>query len=147
MDWTAKYRPLAAQAEALKGESFILDGETIVLNEKGLSDFHALCSAITRRPQDLYLVVFDLLYLNGHDLRDTPLKDRREILQAMIRAGGASSSPKRCRAPAMRSTISPAKRTSKASSRNGWKASIAAARRRSGARSNASTRRSWTSSA
>ncbi|WP_149805013.1 ATP-dependent DNA ligase [Mesorhizobium sp. NFR06] len=88
IDWTSKYRPLAAEADKLATESFIIEGETIVTNEAGLSDFHTLRSAITRRPQDLYLVAFDLLYLNGHDLRDMPLKDRREILQALIPAGG-----------------------------------------------------------
>ncbi|RWG71415.1 MAG: ATP-dependent DNA ligase [Mesorhizobium sp.] len=87
-DWTAKYRPLVGEAAAIEAESFIIEGETIVTNEAGLSDFHALRSAITRRPQDLYLVVFDLLHLNGHDLRDMVLKDRREVLQALIPAGG-----------------------------------------------------------
>lgn len=88
IDWTAKYRPLAAEAAKLQGDSFIVDGETIVLDKKGRSDFHALRSAITRRPQDLYLVAFDLLHLNGHDVRDMPLKDRREILAALIPTGG-----------------------------------------------------------
>ncbi|SFO56981.1 ATP dependent DNA ligase domain-containing protein [Mesorhizobium sp. NFR06] len=88
IDWTSKYRPLAAEANKLGAESFIIESETIVTNEAGLSDFHALRSAITRRPQDLYLVAFDLLHLNSHDLRDMPLKDRREILQALIPAGG-----------------------------------------------------------
>ncbi|MDX8506145.1 ATP-dependent DNA ligase [Mesorhizobium captivum] len=88
IDWTAKYRPLAAQAKSIEAESFIIEGETIVTNEAGLSDFHALRSAIARRPQDLYLVAFDLLHLNGHDLRDMVLKDRLEILQALIPAGG-----------------------------------------------------------
>ncbi|WP_214473402.1 ATP-dependent DNA ligase [Mesorhizobium sp. dw_380] len=88
IDWTAKYRLLAAEAKNLEAESFIIEAETIVTNEAGLSDFHALRSAITRRPQDLYLVAFDLLHLNGHDLRDMPLKDRREILQVLIPAGG-----------------------------------------------------------
>ncbi|WP_292107402.1 hypothetical protein [Mesorhizobium sp.] len=55
---------------------------------RGLSDFHALRSAITRRPQDLYRVAFDLLHLDGHDLRDMPLKGRREFLQALIVTGG-----------------------------------------------------------
>ncbi|WP_434721337.1 ATP-dependent DNA ligase [Mesorhizobium sp. RIZ17] len=88
IDWTAKYRPLAAEASAIEAESFIIENETVVTNEAGLSDFHALRSAITRRPQDLYLVAFDLLHLSGHDLRDMPLKDRREILQALIPGGG-----------------------------------------------------------
>ncbi|MET3595081.1 ATP-dependent DNA ligase [Mesorhizobium shonense] len=88
IDWTAKYQPLAKEAASIGGESFILDCEVIVTNEAGISDFHALRSAITRRPQDLYLVVFDLMHLNGHDLRDMALSDRREILQALIPAGG-----------------------------------------------------------
>ncbi|TPL71414.1 ATP-dependent DNA ligase [Mesorhizobium sp. B2-3-15] len=88
IDWTAKYRPLAEEAAALDAESFIIEAETIVTNEAGLSDFHALRSAITRRPQDLYLVAFDLLHVNGHDLRDMALKDRREVLEALIPAGG-----------------------------------------------------------
>jgi ATP-dependent DNA ligase len=60
----------------------------VVVNDKGLSDFHALRSAVARRTQDLYLVAFDLLHLNGHDLRDMALKDRREILRALIQTGG-----------------------------------------------------------
>ena len=87
-DWTSRYRHLAKEAASIDAENFILDGETIVTNEAGLSDFHALQSAVTkRRPsQDLYLVAFDLLYINGHDLRDMPVRDRRDILQEMIPA-------------------------------------------------------------
>ncbi|TGR72788.1 ATP-dependent DNA ligase, partial [Mesorhizobium sp. M2D.F.Ca.ET.223.01.1.1] len=88
IDWTAKYKPIANEAEGLRAESFIIEGEMIVLNEKGLSNFDALRSAITRRPQDLYLVAFDLLNLNGHDLLDMPLQDRREVLQALVPVGG-----------------------------------------------------------
>ncbi|CDX21544.1 ATP dependent DNA ligase [Mesorhizobium sp. ORS 3324] len=87
IDWTAKYRPLANEVLAIECDSFIIEGEMIVTNAAGISDFHALRSAITRRPQDLYLAAFDLLHLNGRDLRDTALKDRREILQALIPPG------------------------------------------------------------
>ncbi|MBZ9884810.1 ATP-dependent DNA ligase [Mesorhizobium sp. CA10] len=88
IDWTAKYKPIAKEAEGLKADSFIIEGEMIVTNEAGLSNFHALRSAITRRPQELYLVAFDLLHLNGHDLRDMVLRDRREVLHALIPSGG-----------------------------------------------------------
>ncbi|MER9602757.1 ATP-dependent DNA ligase [Mesorhizobium sp. M0243] len=89
-DWTGRYIELAGEAEAIEAESFIIDGETITVNEAGLSDFHALQSAVTRRKpsRDLYLVAFDLLHLNGHDLRNMPVEDRREILQALIPAVG-----------------------------------------------------------
>ncbi|MBZ9898512.1 ATP-dependent DNA ligase [Mesorhizobium sp. BR1-1-6] len=89
-DWTGRYRYLAEEAAAIEAETFILDGETIMINEAGLSDFHALQAAVSKRTPspDLYLVAFDLLYLNGHDLRDMPVEDRREILHEMIPAGG-----------------------------------------------------------
>ncbi|TIM36877.1 MAG: ATP-dependent DNA ligase, partial [Mesorhizobium sp.] len=58
--------------------------EVVVLNEAGLSDFAALRKAVTRRQHDLYFVAFDLLHLNGQDLRDMPLEDRREILAGLI---------------------------------------------------------------
>ncbi|TIT61476.1 MAG: ATP-dependent DNA ligase, partial [Mesorhizobium sp.] len=53
-------------------------------NDKGLSDYVELRKAITRRQHDLYFVAFDLLHLNGHDLRDVALEERREILAAII---------------------------------------------------------------
>lgn len=89
-DWTGRYIELAGEAEAIEAESFIIDGETITVNEAGLSDFRALQSAVTRRKpsRDLYLVAFDLLHLNGHDLRNMPVEDRREILQELIPAVG-----------------------------------------------------------
>ncbi|MEP6566388.1 MAG: ATP-dependent DNA ligase [Mesorhizobium sp.] len=65
-------------------ESAIIDGEIIVLNDAGLSDFGALRKAITRRQHDLYFVAFDLLHLDGNDLRDMALEERREILAATI---------------------------------------------------------------
>jgi ATP-dependent DNA ligase len=85
-DWTARYIHLAEEAEAIEAQSFIIDGEAITVNEAGLSDFHALQSAMTKRTpsRDLYLVAFDILYLNGHDLRNVPMDDRRKILQEMI---------------------------------------------------------------
>ncbi|TPK59014.1 MULTISPECIES: ATP-dependent DNA ligase [unclassified Mesorhizobium] len=86
-DWTAKYRDLVKEAASLGAESAIVDGEIIVLNEAGLSDFGELQKAITSRQHDLYFVAFDLLHLNGHDLRDMPLEDRREILHGMIEPG------------------------------------------------------------
>ncbi len=87
-DWTAKYRDLVKEAANLGAESAIVDGEIIVLNDAGLSDFGELRKAITRRQHDLYFVAFDLLHLNGHDLRDMALDDRREILAGMIEPGG-----------------------------------------------------------
>ncbi|TJW04798.1 MAG: ATP-dependent DNA ligase [Mesorhizobium sp.] len=87
LDWTAKYRDLAETAGGLNVRNAIIDGEIIVVNDAGVSDFGELRKAITRRQHDLYFVAFDLLHLNGHDLRDMPLEDRREILEALVPAG------------------------------------------------------------
>ncbi|TIL55695.1 MAG: ATP-dependent DNA ligase [Mesorhizobium sp.] len=84
LDWTFKYRDLVEAAKGLNVQNAIIDGEVVVLNESGLSDFAALRKAITRRQHDLYFVAFDLLHLNGHDLRDMALEDRREILAGLI---------------------------------------------------------------
>ncbi|WP_415926878.1 hypothetical protein [Mesorhizobium salmacidum] len=75
---------------AIEAESFIIDGEAITINEAGLSEFHVLQSAVTsRKPsRDLYLVAFDLFHLNGHDLGNLPVEDRREILQELLPASG-----------------------------------------------------------
>ncbi|MFK0690306.1 hypothetical protein ACFX5Q_19170 [Mesorhizobium sp. IMUNJ 23033] len=88
LDWDVEIPRSGQRAGELEAESAIIDGEIIVLNAAGLSDFGELRKAITSRQHDLYFVAFDLLHLNGHDLRDMPLEDRREILQAMIPAGG-----------------------------------------------------------
>lgn len=87
-DWTEKFHPLVDDASKIGVESAIIDGEIIVPNEVGLSDFHALRSAINKRPHDLYFVAFDLLHLNGHDLRRMKLQERRDILENLIADGG-----------------------------------------------------------
>ncbi|TGQ29039.1 RNA ligase family protein [Mesorhizobium sp. M00.F.Ca.ET.216.01.1.1] len=84
LDWSEKYRDLVEAAKALDVETAIVDGETIVTNDAGIPDFAALRRAITRRQHDLYFVAFDLLHLNGHDLRDLGVEERREILLGLI---------------------------------------------------------------
>ncbi|ESY56103.1 MULTISPECIES: ATP-dependent DNA ligase [unclassified Mesorhizobium] len=86
LDWTTKYRDIVTASAELGAQSAIVDGEIVVLNDAGLSDFGELRKAITRRQHDLYFVAFDLLHLNGHDLRDMALEERREILESMIPA-------------------------------------------------------------
>ncbi|OWK20400.1 hypothetical protein AJ88_30315 [Mesorhizobium amorphae CCBAU 01583] len=101
-------------------------------NDAGLSDFGELRKAITRRQHDLYFVAFDLLHLNGHDLRDMPLEDRREILAEMIPDGVAFNLARRFRAMQRRSSIWSTRPGSRAWFRSGKTANIEAARRRIG---------------
>ena len=83
-DWTDKYGIVIAAAKALKCRSAVIDGEMCVQNADGVTDFKALRSAIGRLPERLMLFAFDLLSLDGRDLRAEPLLDRRQRLQDLI---------------------------------------------------------------
>ncbi len=68
-------------AEHLRVESAVLDGEICCLNEDGRPSFHDL---FFRKTQCMF-IAFDLLYLNGQDLRTLPLIERKAILKRLIR--------------------------------------------------------------
>jgi DNA ligase D-like protein (predicted ligase) len=89
-DWSAKYPGIVEAAARLPVDSAIIDGEVIVMDEKGRTDFATLRSAIRWQPDRLVFVAFDLLQLDGQDLRIRPLLRRRELLQELIgEEGGA----------------------------------------------------------
>lgn len=88
-DWTRRFAAIAAEARQLGHESMILDGEAVVLDEKGRSDFGALQRALGRKPslhdpREIVFFAFDLLYLDGHDLRREPLRERRRLLEPIV---------------------------------------------------------------
>jgi bifunctional non-homologous end joining protein LigD len=83
-DWTERYRPIVHTAASLPCQSAILDGELIVQDEQGRSDFHALKAVIHREPERLVFMVFDLVHLDGKDLRKYPLSARRDALQRLL---------------------------------------------------------------
>jgi bifunctional non-homologous end joining protein LigD len=90
-DWTPRFPTIAHDALELGLDSAILDGEAVVLDERGASDFGALQKALGGRGSKRFaaearLYAFDLLYLNGHDLRDQPLAERREMLADVLAA-------------------------------------------------------------
>ncbi len=62
----------------------IIDGEVVVLKENGLSDFGALQNWRSEADGDLIYYVFDVIWLNGRDLRSVPLKHRREVLKSIV---------------------------------------------------------------
>ena len=76
------HRRLGSFAEgfqALDARSATIDGELTVADPKGRPDFGALGSAMRRRKRDLMFVAFDLLELNGKDLRSESLETRRRL--------------------------------------------------------------------
>ena len=66
------------------GINAVVDGEIIVVNEKGLSDFGALQNWRSEVDGDLVYYLFDVLWYNGYDVTTLPLKDRREILRSIM---------------------------------------------------------------
>jgi bifunctional non-homologous end joining protein LigD len=83
-DWSERCSTIVKAAPKLGCRSAILDGEVIAQDGRGASDFDALQFAIRWRPQRLLFYAFDLLYLNGKDLRNSPLLERRSELRKLI---------------------------------------------------------------
>jgi|GEM_PF-3431 len=84
-DWTHK---LPRQAEAIASlglESAWLDGEMVVANEEGIPDFQALQNAFeVGRSGNIVYYLFDMPFLNGMDLRETPVEQRRAALSKVL---------------------------------------------------------------
>ena len=84
-DWTDRFGALAEAIAALPTRQAILDGEAVVLLPDGTSSFQALQKALGEgRHQDLVYYAFDLLYLDGYDLRGAPLLSRKDALAALL---------------------------------------------------------------
>ncbi len=88
-DWTDRLGPIARVLSELPVRSAWLDGEIVVLDREGRSDFGALQNAIGGRGEALRYVVFDLLYLEGWDLTAAPLLERKEALRGLLERTGA----------------------------------------------------------
>jgi bifunctional non-homologous end joining protein LigD len=84
-DWTHKLPQQAAALAALGLESAWLDGEMVVANEQGVPDFQALQNAFEDgRSGNILYYLFDLPYLNGVDLREVPVEERRAALATVL---------------------------------------------------------------
>jgi len=87
-DWTNRLPALRDAVAALPVSSAWLDGEIVVLDSNGVPDFNALQNAFDRRSTaQITYFVFDLLWINGEDIRGLPLRARREVLRQVIGEG------------------------------------------------------------
>lgn len=90
LDWTDRFPTIAAACAALPVRTAVLDGEAVVLDAAGLSSFALLQEAIGRfgnRRGDsgqVRAALFDLLHLDGRDLRPLPLIERKEALRGLL---------------------------------------------------------------
>lgn len=84
-DWTAKMPRQVAALKKLKLKSAWLDGEMVVADENGVADFQALQNAFdTEHDEKIVYYLFDLPWLDGHDLRQLPLQERRAALEKLL---------------------------------------------------------------
>jgi bifunctional non-homologous end joining protein LigD len=84
-DWTDRMPKLRAAVESLSVENAWLDGEAVVLNASGTPDFNALQNAFDRRSTaKIVIFLFDILWLNGEDVRSEPLRARRQLLHELL---------------------------------------------------------------
>lgn len=77
-----RFPKIVSELKKLPG-SFVLDGEIVILDKKGRSRFQLLQN-YQKSKQVPYYYVFDILSLNGHDLRSLPLIERKQILKKLL---------------------------------------------------------------
>jgi bifunctional non-homologous end joining protein LigD len=89
LDWTHRMRDVAKAAAELPVHGAILDGEVVVLNEQGGTSFADLQAAFEEGAEHpLTYYAFDLLHLDGHNLRNLPLERRKTLLKGLLEDHG-----------------------------------------------------------
>src|SRR6266404_3763212 len=87
VSFEAKFAPVVRALEAL-GHEAVLDGEVVAVDEAGQSQFQLLQNYQKTGEGRLLYYVFDLLFLDGHDLRRLPLSRRKELLAEVVGGSG-----------------------------------------------------------
>ncbi len=88
LDWTKKFPAIAQAVAKLRAKTALIDGELVVEDAKGVSRFSLLQQDLkSARHGRLRLYAFDLLHLDGADLRRLPLSRRKAALSALLRRG------------------------------------------------------------
>ncbi|MCX8255320.1 DNA polymerase LigD, ligase domain protein [Beijerinckiaceae bacterium RH AL1] len=84
-DWTTRFPTIAAAAARLKVRSAVIDGEAVILDDRGRSSFAELQTDLDRHGSGrAVLYAFDLLFLDGEPLWKKPLEERRLALGGII---------------------------------------------------------------
>jgi bifunctional non-homologous end joining protein LigD len=84
LDWTNRFKKIANDAFLINASSAIIDGEVVVPSADGTTDFSVLQNQLKGKSNKIVMVAFDLMYLNGYDLRKLPLMDRKAHLKTLI---------------------------------------------------------------
>ncbi|HTP99426.1 MAG TPA: DNA ligase D [Casimicrobiaceae bacterium] len=90
-DWTASFPAVARELSTLPVRSAWIDGEVVVLDAQGRTSFQALQNALSSpSAQGLAFFAFDLMYLDGYDLRRAALTERKRILRGVVGNGAGA---------------------------------------------------------
>jgi bifunctional non-homologous end joining protein LigD len=90
-DWTDRFRPIADAIAKLGARECVIDGEACVVDDAGRPSFGALQQWLAGSTENARIgyVAFDLLWLDGRDLRKEPIEARRELLEKVLEGRGA----------------------------------------------------------
>ncbi|MEN0119063.1 MAG: non-homologous end-joining DNA ligase [Agrobacterium cavarae] len=91
-DWTQRFLAIEQAARALGPATMIIDGEAVVLDDEGRPDFGLLQKSLGasgrtagKQASDAVLYAFDLVYLDGHDIREMEYRSRRHLLEDTLK--------------------------------------------------------------
>ena len=79
-DWTKRYPWIVVAALKNRQKQFVIDGEAVILGVDGVSDFNALHSG--KHNEEVQLYAFDIMAMDGDDLRSLPLSMRKTNLKS-----------------------------------------------------------------
>ncbi|WP_407170363.1 non-homologous end-joining DNA ligase [Bradyrhizobium sp. ORS 111] len=83
-DWTHRFKKVVHDAWRIKANSAVVDGEIVAPAADGTTDFSVLQNELKGKSKSIVLVAFDLLYLNGRDIRKLPLFQRKAELKKIL---------------------------------------------------------------
>ncbi|WP_374029572.1 DNA ligase D [Bdellovibrio bacteriovorus] len=87
LDWSKYFPSIQKALENLNAVNAIIDGEAVWLDDEGRSNFQKLQNAMKAHdPHRIIYYAFDLLFLDGEDLRPLPLKERKHRLEKLIKS-------------------------------------------------------------
>ena len=93
LDWTEKFPTIAQAVSQLPAETALMDGELVVEGDDGISSFSQLQEDIKNgRHDNMVLYAFDLMHLNGADLKPLPLTVRKQALARLLKKAGKPGS-------------------------------------------------------
>jgi bifunctional non-homologous end joining protein LigD len=90
LDWTEKFPSIAKAIQLLPATSAMIDGEIVIVDAQGRSSFQKLQRAMGKNTSGVIYTVFDLMFFDGYDLRRTPLRQRKDLLQNLCKQSNQS---------------------------------------------------------